>query len=322
MATSIATTRASATAPPLQFSRRLRSRSALRFREGIVKALLILCGVFSLGTTITIIAVLLIEAVTFFQMDGVSLVEFFTTSQWNPLLGAEKHFGIWSLISGTMLVTAVAMVLALPLGLITAIYLSEYAPRKLRAVLKPTLEVLAGIPTVVYGFFALTAITPALKMLHDGFNIYNAFSAGIAVGILCLPTVSSLAEDALQAVPRSLREAAYGLGATKFDVSVKVVLPAALSGIVSAFLLAIARAIGETMIVALAAGSMPHLTMDVREEVQTMTGFMVQMALGDVSNFGPEYSSMYAVAATLFVMTFSLTVIGGQVRRRFREAYA
>ena len=221
-----------------------------------------------------------------------------------------------------MLVTAVAMVLALPLGLITAIYLSEYAPRKLRAVLKPTLEVLAGIPTVVYGFFALTAITPALKMLHDGFNIYNAFSAGIAVGILCLPTVSSLAEDALQAVPRSLREAAYGLGATKFDVSVKVVLPAAFSGIVSAFLLAIARAIGETMIVALAAGSMPRLTMDVREEVQTMTGFMVQMALGDVSNFGPEYSSMYAVAATLFVMTFSLTVIGGQVRRRFREAYA
>ncbi|MCA9119035.1 MAG: phosphate ABC transporter permease subunit PstC [Planctomycetaceae bacterium] len=302
--------------------RKLRSRSALRFRESVIKAMLVLCGVFSLGTTVTIIAVLSVEAIRFFQMDGVSLLEFFTTSQWNPLLGAEKHFGVWSLISGTMLVTAVAMILALPLGLITAIYLSEYAPRRLRAILKPTLEVLAGIPTVVYGFFALTAITPALKMLHDGFNIYNAFSAGIAVGILCLPTVSSLAEDALQAVPRSLREAAYGLGATKFDVSVKVVLPAALSGIVSAFLLAIARAIGETMIVALAAGSMPHLTMDVREEVQTMTGFMVQMALGDVSNFGPEYSSMYAVAATLFVMTFSLTVIGGQVRKRFRETYA
>ncbi|MBI2480967.1 MAG: phosphate ABC transporter permease subunit PstC [Planctomycetia bacterium] len=322
MATSISTRGAADTAPRLRFSRRLRSRSALRFREAVIKVLLIMCGVFSLGTTITIVAVLAIEAATFFRMDGVSIVEFFTTSQWNPLLGAEKHFGIWSLISGTMLVTAVAMVLALPLGLITAIYLSEYSPRKLRAVLKPTLEVLAGIPTVVYGFFALTAITPALKMLHDGFNIYNACSAGLAVGILCLPTVSSLAEDALQAVPRSLREAAYGLGATKFDVSVKVVLPAALSGIVSAFLLAIARTIGETMIVALAAGSMPRLTMDVREEVQTMTGFMVQMALGDVSNFGPEYSSMYAVAATLFVMTFSLTVLGGQIRRRFREAYA
>ncbi len=309
-------------APQSHVDRRLRSRQVVRVREGIVKALLIMCGAFSVATTVTIIAVLAIETVGFFRMDGVSVVEFFTTSQWNPLLGAEKHFGVWSLISGTMLVTAVAMALALPLGLVTAVYLSEYAPRRLRAVLKPTLEVLAGIPTVVYGFFALTAITPALKMLHDGFNIYNAFSAGIAVGILCLPTVSSLAEDALQAVPRSLREAAYGLGATKFDVSLKVVLPAALSGIVSAFLLAIARAIGETMIVALAAGSMPHLTMDVREEVQTMTGFMVQMALGDVSNFGPEYLSMYAVAATLFVMTFSLTVIGGQVRRRFREAYS
>ena len=322
MATSIATIEAVDTPPQVHGERQLRSRSALRFREAVIRTLLVMCGIFSIGTTVTIIAVLSIEAIRFFQMDGVSIVEFFTTSQWNPLLGDQKHFGVWSLISGTLLVTAVAMALALPLGLITAVYLSEYAPRSLRAILKPTLEVLAGIPTVVYGFFALTVITPALKMFHDGFNIYNAFSAGIAVGILCLPTVSSLAEDALQAVPRSLREAAYGLGSTKFDVSVKVVLPAALSGIVSAFLLAIARAVGETMIVALAAGSMPHLTMDVREEVQTMTGFMVQMALGDVSNFGSEYSSMYAVAATLFVMTFTLTVIGGQVRRRFREAYS
>jgi len=278
--------------------------------------------VFSIATTATIIAVLSVEAVRFFRMEEVSAVQFFTTSQWNPLLGQEKHFGVWSLISGTMLVTAVAMALALPLGLITAVYLSEYAPRNLRAFLKPTLEVLAGIPTVVYGFFALTVITPALKFFDDGFNVYNAFSAGIAVGILCLPTVSSLTEDALQAVPRALREGAYGLGATKFDVSIKVVLPAALSGIVSAFLLAIARAVGETMIVALAAGSMPHLTADPREEVQTMTGFMVQMALGDVSNFGAEYLSMYAVAAMLFVMTLTLTVIGGLVRKRFREAYA
>ena len=281
-----------------------------------------MCGVFSIATTATIIAVLSVEAVRFFRMEEVSAVQFFTTSQWNPLLGQEKHFGVWSLISGTMLVTAVAMALALPLGLITAVYLSEYAPRNLRAFLKPTLEVLAGIPTVVYGFFALTVITPALKFFDDGFNVYNAFSAGIAVGILCLPTVSSLTEDALQAVPRALREGAYGLGATKFDVSIKVVLPAALSGIVSAFLLAIARAVGETMIVALAAGSMPHLTADPREEVQTMTGFMVQMALGDVSNFGAEYLSMYAVAAMLFVMTLTLTVIGGLVRKRFREAYA
>ena len=234
MATSILTNETVAAMPQLDINRRLRSRSALRVRERIIKALLVLCGVFSVATTGTIIVVLSIEAFSFFRMDGVSFVEFFTTSQWNPLLGEEKHFGVWSLISGTMLVTVVAMALALPLGLVTAVYMSEYAPRRLRSILKPTLEVLAGIPTVVYGFFALTVITPALKMFHEGFNIYNAFSAGIAVGILCLPTVSSLAEDALQAVPRSLREAAYALGATKFDVSVKVVLPAALSGIVSA----------------------------------------------------------------------------------------
>lgn len=301
---------------------RLRSRRGVRFREALIKTLLVSCGVFSIATTGTIVVILTIETLHFFQMDEVSVVEFFTTSQWNPLLGAETHFGIWSLISGTMLVTAVAMALALPLGLVTAIYLSEYAPRRVRATLKPTLEVLAGIPTVVYGFLALTMITPALKFFHEGFQGYNALSAGIAVGILCLPTVSSLAEDALQAVPRALREGAYGLGATKFDVSLKVVLPAALSGIVSAFLLAIARAIGETMIVALAAGSRPQLTADPRNEIQTMTGYMAQSVGGDISNFGPEYYSMYAVAATLFVMTFTLTVIGGQVRRRFREAYA
>ena len=204
---------------------------------------------------------------------------------------------------------------------ITAIYLSEYAPRRLRSLLKPTLEILAGIPTVVYGFFALTVITPLLKEMHGGFGVYNAFSAGLAVGILCLPTISSLAEDALQAVPRSLREAAFGLGGTRFDVAVKVVVPAAMSGIISAFLLAIARAVGETMIVALAAGSLAQFTFDPRSEIQTMTGFMVQMALGDVSSFGVEYLSMYAVAAVLFVITLLLTMLGHVVRKRFRETY-
>jgi phosphate transport system permease protein len=311
----------SSSAPTIDRPRRLKSRVGQRVREAVIKGLLVLCALFSVLITFAIIAVLSIETVHFFRLDEVSLWEFFCTTQWNPLLGQEKHFGIWPLVCGTLLVTAVGMAVALPLGLITAIYLSEYAPRKLRAVLKPTLEILAGIPTVVYGFFALTVITPALKFLHEGFSVYNAFSAGLAVGILCLPTVSSLAEDALQAVPRSLREAAYGLGGTKFDVSIKVVVPAALSGIISAFLLAIARAIGETMIVALAAGGMPRMTLDPRQEVQTMTGFMVQMALGDVSNFGPEYSSMYAVAAMLFVMTLVLTVIGHLIRKRFREAY-
>lgn len=298
-----------------------KSPAVRRVKESLVYAWLTACGVFSVLVTITIIVVLLKESINFFGLDEVTFTEFAFGLQWNPLLGATKHFGVWPLISGTMLVTAIAMTIALPLGLVTAIYLSEYAPARVRSVLKPTLEVISGVPTVVFAFFALSVITPSLQWLHDGFQVYNAMSAGIAVGIMCLPIVCSLTEDALRAVPRSLREAAYATGATKFDVSVKVVVPAALSGIVSAFLLAVARAVGETMIVALAAGSAPKLTADPRGEIQTMTGYMVQIFLGDASNFGPEYLSSYAVAATLFVMTFVLTIIGHVVRTRFREAY-
>jgi phosphate transport system permease protein len=302
-------------------ARQRRSLTLVRLREAVVFLALICCGLFSLLITVSIVCVLLTETVQFFRADEVSISNFVGSTQWTPLLGDTKSFGIWGLISGTLLVTGIAMSLALPLGLITAIYLSEYAPRRVRGVLKPVLEILAGIPTVVYGFFALMTITPFLQWLHDGFNVYNAMSAGIAVGVLCFPTVCSLAEDALQAVPRSLRDGAFGLGGTRFDATVKVIVPAALSGIVSAFLLAIARAIGETMIVALAAGSRPQATVDPRDEIQTMTGFMVQMAGGDVSNFGTEYYSMYAVAFTLFLMTLTLTMIGNLVRRRFREAY-
>lgn len=300
---------------------RPKSKHIQRIREFLIQAALIACGLFSVLTTLAIIVVLATETVSFFQLDEVSITEFLFGTQWNPLLGAQKHFGIWPLICGTLLVTAVAMSVALPLGLITAIYLSEYAPQRLRAVLKPVLEVLAGIPTVVFGFFALTIITPSLQWLHGGFGIYNATSAGLAVGIMCLPIVCSLTEDTLRAVPASLREAAYGVGATKFDVSVRVVVPAAMSGIVAAFLLAMARAVGETMIVSLAAGGSSKLTADPRDEVQTMTGYMVQIFLGDASNFGPEYLSSYAVAATLFLMTFVLTIIGHRVRVRFREVY-
>ncbi|MHC5025946.1 MAG: phosphate ABC transporter permease subunit PstC [Planctomycetota bacterium] len=282
---------------------------------------LVLCAAFSILTTIAIISVLTFETVRFFATDEATLVEFVTGTEWNPLLGSEKHFGVWPLISGTLLVTVVAMLIAIPFGLVTAIYLSEYAPRRLRSCLKPVLEVLAGVPTVVYGFFALTIITPFLRAMHDGFEIYNAASAGIAVGIMCLPIVCSISEDALQAVPRSLREGAYGIGATRYDVSVKVVVPGALSGIVAASLLAVARAVGETMIVALAAGNLARLTMDPRDQSQTMTAYMVQIFLGDASNFGVEYFSSYAVAATLFIMTFILTIIGHKVRVRFREEY-
>lgn len=274
----------------------------------------------------------------------VTFTEFITGGEWNPLLGHERHFGIWPLITGTLLVAGIAALIAIPLGLITAVYLSEYAPRRLRAVLKPVLEILAGIPTVVYGFFALTVITPALQSLGRWFTgsapgewlgsvtgwwttgdalfeAYNAGSAGIAVGIMCLPLVTSLSEDALQAVPRSLREGAYAVGGTKFDVSVKVVVPAALSGVVAAFLLAIARAVGETMAVSLAAGGLANLTLNPTESIQTMTAWMVQIFLGDASNFGPEYRSAYAVAAVLFVMTLMLTILGARVLKRFREVY-
>ena len=254
--------------------------------------------------------------------DEATVREFLTGTQWSPLLGAEKHFGIWPLVTGTLMVTLIAMLVAIPLGLMTAVYLSEYAHRTVRAILKPVLEILAGVPTVVYGFFALTVITPFLQQMNDGVDIYNVLSAGIAVGIMCLPIVCSISEDSLQAVPRSLREGAYATGATKFDVSLKVVMPAALSGIVASALLAIARAVGETMIVTLAAGNLARMVFDPREQGQTMTAYMVQIFLGDTSNFGIEYYSSYAVAASLFVLTFAVTVIGHIIRVKFREEYA
>jgi len=291
--------------------------------ESFITALLILLAAFSIFTTFAIIAVLLAETYRFFLMPDVTVGEFFFSGKWSPLLGGEKHFGIWPLMCGTFLVTAVSAVLALPVGLVTAVYLSEYAPAKLRAVLKPVLEILAGIPTVVYGFFALTVITPALKGLLGDQSVegYNALSAGLAVGIMTLPIVCSLSEDALQAVPRALREGAFATGATKFDVSVKVVIPAALSGIIASYLLAIARAVGETMIVALAAGGLAQLTANPLNQVQTMTGWMVQIFLGDAPADGVEYTSCYAVGAVLFVLTFAITVIGNRVLARFREEY-
>lgn len=307
---------------------REKSRGIRSIREGLIFTGLVLCGVFSILTTVAIIATLAMESFEFFRLPEVSVWEFFTGLRWSPLLGAEKHFGVWPLIGGTMLISVIAMMVALPLGLVSAIYLSEYARPGVRAVLKPVLEIIAGVPTVVFGFFALTVITPGLRWLHDGFNVYNATSAGIAVGIMCLPIVTSLSEDALRAVPRALREGAYGLGSTRFEVSVKVVVPAALSGIIAAFLLAIARAVGETMIVSLAAGSMPipladdpAAAIDPRNPAQTMTGYMVMIFTGDVSNFGVEYFSSYAVAATLFVMTLLLTLIGHRVRLRYRQVY-
>ncbi|HOV60813.1 MAG TPA: phosphate ABC transporter permease subunit PstC [Candidatus Hydrogenedentes bacterium] len=309
---------------PLSPESRVRGQAARRARR-VVEALIVTVLGTSTGITLLVTAAILlvlgVETVQFFRQEEVTLREFFFSLRWNPLLGGEKHFGIWPLLTGTLLISVIGLAVAVPMGLVTAIYLSEYAHPRVRAVLKPALELLAGIPTVVYGFFALAFITPLLKWLHEGFNSYNALSAGIAVGILIVPIVSSIAEDAMRAVPNALREGVYGLGGTRFDAAVKVVFPAALSGIVAAVLLAMARAVGETMVVALAAGSTPRLAYDPRLETQTMTGFMVQMAMGDVSNFGVEYYSLYAVAATLFLMTFSLTLLGAWVRRRYQEKY-
>lgn len=314
---------------------RERSRRGRRRAERAVRTGLQGCALMSIVSTFAILVILLYQSWQFFGMPEVSVTEFLTGTTWNPLLGAEKHFGIWPLVSGTMLVTAIAAAFALPVGLVTAVYLSEYAPRRVRAVLKPVLEVLAGIPTVVYGFFALEVITPFLQKslnpmlsgagegswLPNPFGTYNATSAGLAVGIMILPVVASLSEDALRAVPRSLRDAAYGLGSTRFDVSVKVVVPAALSGIMASWLLAITRATGETMIVALAAGSLAHLTFSPSAEVQTMTGYMVQIFLGDAPAYGIEYRSSYAVATVLFVLTLGLTIVGNLLLKAFREEY-
>jgi len=302
-------------------SGKARSRSGRIATERTFRTLLFLCGLFTVLITFAIIFVLIKESVAFFLLKEVTLRDFFFSTRWEPLLGDVKHFGIWPLMCGTVMVAAVSAAFALPCGTITAIFLSEYAPRRLRSVLKPVLEILAGIPTVVYGFFALTVITPWLKSFIPGIDTFNALSAGIAVGIMVLPIVTSLSEDALQAVPRSLREGAYAVGATKFDVSVRVVTPAALSGIIASYLLAISRAIGETMIVALAAGGMARLTYDPRADMQTMTAYMVQIFLGDTATGGIEYRSAYAVALTLFVMTFLLAIVGNWILARYREAY-
>lgn len=312
---------------PIVLSGRHKSAGWRRVRETAIVGSITASAAFSIFITISIVAILFTETVRFFGMPEVSIGEFFFTAEWNPLLGSEKHFGVWPLVTGTLMVAVIAAMVSLPLGLITAVYLSEYAPSKVRATLKPVLEVLAGIPTVVYGFFALTTLTPVLRQvcvwLFDDpiFDYFNSTSAGIAVGVMCLPIVTSMSEDALRAVPRSLREGAFALGSTRFDVSVKVVVPAALSGIIASFLLALARAIGETMIVALAAGGLAQLTLNPAEGAQTITAYMVQIFLGDAPAHSVEYYSSYAVGAVLFVMTLCLTLLGNWVLRRFREEY-
>ena len=286
--------------------------------ETIIKLVLLACATLSIFTTIGIVSVLLFEAILFFQ--EVSLWEFLGSTKWTPLF-ASKHFGIWPLIMGTMLTSVGAMFIALPLGLLSAIYLSEYAPDRVRRILKPVLEVLAGIPTVVYGYFALLFVTPILRGISDDISVFNGLSASIVMGIMILPMVSSLSEDAMQAVPRSLREGAYALGATKLEVSTRVVVPAALSGIVAAFILAMSRAIGETMIVTIAAGQNPTFTLNPFVPIETMTAYIVQVSLGDTPTGTLEFKTIFAVALSLFLITLGMNLLSQYFVRRFREEY-
>ncbi len=296
-------------------------RSLIRRRraeERAVRAALLFFALVSVLTTLGIIYVLFQETFLFFQK--VSFAQFFLDTRWTPLF-LSKRFGIWPLVNGTVLVAAGAMVVALPLGLLAAIFMSEVASERVRRVLKPFLEILAGIPTVVYGYFALTFITPILRSLFPQTQVFNAASAAIAMGFMILPTVASLSEDALYAVPRSLREAAYALGATRWEVATQVVVPAAFSGITAAFILAVSRAIGETMIVAIAAGQQPKLTLNPLESIETMTAYIVQVSLGDTPHGTLEYQTIFAVGMMLFLMTLGMNVASYLLTHRFREVY-
>ncbi len=292
-----------------------------RIGEGIVHALLLICGAISILTTVGIVYILFQEAWLFFGLPEVTLGAFLTGTTWAPQI---NEFGILPLLSATLITSAIAMAVAVPLGLGAAIYLSEYATPRARSVLKPALEILAGVPTVVYGYFALTFVTPAVLQAifgRDQVQIYNMAAAGLTMGIMILPLVASMSEDALSAVPRALREGAYGLGATRLEAALQVVVPAAISGIIAAFIVAVSRAIGETMIVALAAGAGPSFTFNPFQAAETMTGHIARISGGDISYGSVQYTSLFAIALTLFVMTFGLNVVSGWVVRRFREVY-
>lgn len=291
----------------------------MRWFEFVIEWGLFLSALLSIGTTIGIIVVLTLE--TFQFLRQVPIVEFLTGTEWTPLF-AVPRFGVLPLVTGTMLVSLIAMVVALPMGLLSAIYLSEYAGERVRRVVKPVLELLAGIPTVVYGYFALLFVTPLLQRFVPDLSGFNALSPGIVMGIMILPLVSSLSEDAMRGVPRGLREGSYALGATKMQTSLRVVVPAAFSGITAAFILAVSRAIGETMIVAIAAGQQPRLTFDPTVPVETMTAYIVQISLGDTPQGTLEYRTIFAVGMLLFVGTFGLNLVSAWLRERYREEYA
>lgn len=287
--------------------------------EKIVPYLLLFTAIISVLTTIGIVFTLIFETFEFFSR--VSIVEFFTEKKWYPFEAEGASYGVMPLVMGTLKVTAIATIVAVPIGLATAIFLSEYASDKTRRIIKPVLEVLAGVPTIVYGFFALTFVTPVLREIMPSLEIFNALSPGLVIGIMITPMIASLSEDALGSVPKSIREGAYALGATKLETTFKIILPAALSGIIASIVLAISRAIGETMIVSVAAGATPSLSWDLTSSIQTMTSYIVQVSTGDAGYGTTIYYSIYAVGMMLFIFTLGMNLFAQYISRKFREEY-
>lgn len=304
----------------LQLSRRERFFAKLGrdLRERAIEFLLFLAACSSVATTVAIVAILIYESLAFFEK--VSLVDFLTDTQWTPLF-ADAHYGILPLVSGTLVTTAVALAVALPLGTISAIYLSEFATPRLREVVKPCLELLAGVPTVVYGYFALLFVTPLLQKVIPDLPGFNMLSAGIVIGIMIIPFISSISEDAMRAVPVSLREGSYAMGATRLQTAVRVVFPSAISGITAAYILGISRAVGETMVVAIAAGLQPNLTWNPLEPAATIAAYIVQVSLGDLPHGSLEYQTIFAAGLTLVLMTLCLNIVGHFLSKRYREIY-
>ena len=287
-------------------------------REKLIEAVLFLAAFSAVAITLAIVVILFYESLAFFE--HVSIFEFLTGTQWSPLF-ENPQYGILPLVAGTLVTSAVALLVAIPLGSIIAIYLSEFAPHKVREVVKPFLELLASVPTVVYGYFALLVVTPLLQTLMPDLPGFNMLGPGIVIGIMIVPYVSSVSEDAMRAVPMSLREGSYAMGATRFQTALHVVTPAAISGIMAAYILGMSRAIGETMVVAIAAGQQPNFTFDPREAAATITAYIVQVALGDLPHGSIGYQSIFAAGLVLFLMTLAFNILGHMVRTRYRELY-
>jgi phosphate transport system permease protein len=290
----------------------------MKIKEKLIEFLMMACAFITVLTTLSIIIILAVDSYKFFE--EVSIKEFFTSKQWTPLF-SEKHFGILPLLMGTLLTTTIAILVAVPLGLVIAVYLNEYASARFTAYVKPILESLAAIPTVVYGFFALQFVTPLLQSFIPGLGGFNALSPGLVMGVMIIPYITSLSEDALRAVPSSLREASYGMGATRFQTAFRVMIPAASSGIIVSIILAVSRALGETMIVAIAAGQEPKFTFNPKESVETITTYIVQVSMGDVPQDSLEYRTIFAAGMTLFIFTFILNNISFWMRKRFSIRY-